>query len=95
MAVYFIVIEEDLGVRPPYGIVVSGDESPYKVGNTGGGKGDGSLCQGADKGTGVNGIKGTINSVPGLALSEKWPPCIMAVVLRPHGQEAIDASTDC
>jgi len=29
MAVYFVVIEEDLGVRPPYGIVVSGDESRY------------------------------------------------------------------
>jgi len=29
------------------------------------------MIDGADKGTGVNGIKGRINSVPGLALSEK------------------------
>ena len=34
MAVYFIVIEEDLSVRPPYGIVVCGDGSRQKVENT-------------------------------------------------------------
>lgn len=34
MAVYFIVIEEDLGVGPPYGIVVCGDGSRHKVENT-------------------------------------------------------------
>jgi hypothetical protein len=34
MAVYFLVIEEDRGVRPPDGIVVYGDGSRHKVENT-------------------------------------------------------------
>ena len=33
MGVYFLVIEEELGVRPPYGIVVCGDGERHRIEN--------------------------------------------------------------
>jgi CRISPR/Cas system-associated exonuclease Cas4 (RecB family) len=36
MGVYFVVIEEELGVRPPYGVIVLGDGTRHRITNTGG-----------------------------------------------------------
>jgi CRISPR-associated exonuclease Cas4 len=34
MGVYFILIEEETGVRPPYGVIVTGDGQRHRVENT-------------------------------------------------------------
>jgi CRISPR-associated exonuclease Cas4 len=36
MGVYFVVIEEELGMRPPYGVIVLGDGTQHRVINTDG-----------------------------------------------------------
>jgi CRISPR-associated exonuclease Cas4 len=34
MGVYFLVIEEETGIRPPYGVIVCGDGTRHRVENT-------------------------------------------------------------